>query len=850
MFDFKDMGRLMELAREIDTDELLEIAETVDLPALLRVVRHLDEDQLRYFEREVRRTIEQPAESPAWRHLPFRRAAVLGAGTMGAQIAAHLANAGVDVLLLDISSAGDDRNLAARNGLKSARRLRPDPFFDERAASRIRIGNFDDDLERIREAEWIVEAVVERLDVKRSILEKVERYASEKAIVSTNTSGIPIKEIVNERSDSFSRRFLGTHFFNPPRYLKLLEVIPTAETDPEVVERIAAYGRIHLGKGVVIAKDVPYFIGNRVGVYAQLQAMRFFTDRGYSIEEVDLLTGPLIGRPKSATFRTADVVGLDVLKDVTQNLFEKAEHDESRDAFQLPDLLSRLVEHGAFGAKTGAGFYRKEGREILSVDPETLEYRPAGELDLDGVNDLRKRPLEERLQALYDDQGRAGAFFRETTLDLLGYAARRVPEITDNPADVDRALRWGFGWELGPFQMWDVLGFDRVLNGLRREGHGVPEWVESLARDGASGFYREGEASKEVFVPGRGFGPEPLPRDVLRLPSIAANGKATIWEGEEAALIDAGDGVAVYEFRSHGNALGIDVMQGLMAAIDLVERRGDLRGMVIGNEGKNFAVGANLFQVAKALEEKRLVELEGWVEGFQRAIQCVRYARKPVVVAVHQRVLGGACEMVMGAANAVASAESYIGLVELGVGLIPAGTGSTRLAAAASKRSPSGHPSEVQAALQVSFETVAMAKVSGSAAEARSFGYLPDSSTIVMNDERRLYVAKQIVIERSESGYRPPSPEHEILVLGRPGRAAFEVQLEQYLEGRFISEYDRYLGSQLARVMTGGDLSGPQHVDENYLIELEREVVLSLLGEQRTRDRITHMLETGKPLRN
>lgn len=861
MFDFNQMGRLMELVRDINTDDLVELADKVDLPELIRVVKQLDDEQITHFEEEVRRVAESggqpfgeagkgPSEA-VWRHRPFRRAAVLGAGTMGAQIAAHLANVGLDVLLLDVPASEGDRSSVAMRGLDRAKKLRPAPFFDDAAVNRIATGNFDDDFEAISDAEWVVEAVVERLDVKRSVMERIERHAHPAAIISTNTSGIPIHEIADGRSDSFRRRFLGAHFFNPPRYLKLVELIPTPETDAAVLDRLSWFARVHLGKGIVVAKDVPYFIANRVGVYGQLQAMRWFTDGDYSIEEIDLLTGPLSGRPKSATFRTADVVGLDVLVSVTENLYRKATNDENRDAFRAPDLLKRLVDKGALGAKTAAGFYRKEGRDILSVDPSTLEYRQPSEARLGDIQELKRKPLEDRLRALYEDNGRAGAFFRETTLDLLAYAARRIPEITDSPADVDRAMRWGFGWEMGPFEIWDVLGFDRVLVDMRREGLQVPSWVEDLARKEAAGIYTKGRGVRAVYVPPEEqFVADPPRRDQLSLGTIGGHTSNVIWQNDQAALLDAGDGVAVFEFRSRGNALGVDVMTGLEEAIEIVESRADLRGMVIGNEGKNFAVGANLFDVAKALEQNDTAELERYVAGFQDAVLRVRYAMKPVVVAVHQRALGGACEMLMACPNPVASAESYVGLVELGVGLIPGGTGSTHLVALASERAPNGHPSEVQAVLQKFFENVAMARVSESATQAQALGYLSENASIVVNDDRRLFVAKRKVMYLSEEGYRPPPRRDGITVLGRPTRAAFEVQLQQYLEGRFISEYDRFLGSQLAYVMTGGDFSGPETVSEDYLLGLEREAIMRLLGEKKTQDRIRHMLETGKPLRN
>ncbi|MDX1546445.1 MAG: 3-hydroxyacyl-CoA dehydrogenase family protein, partial [Rhodothermales bacterium] len=433
----------------------------------------------------------EPRTAPAAAEvrLPFRRAAVLGAGTMGAQIAAHLANAGLQVDLLDVAPEDIGRdgppNSLVEQQFKATTKKKPDPFFSAEAQRRLRLGNFKEHFARIGEADWVIEAVVERLDVKRQVMARIEAHAAEDAVISTNTSGIPIAEIAEGRSEGFRRRLLGTHFFNPPRYLKLLELIPTDDTDPAVLERVARFGRVHLGKGIVVANDVPYFVGNRIGTYGMFRGMRYFTEGDYTIEEIDTLTGPLVGHPKSATFRTADVVGLDVMRDVANNLYEKTAHDESRDAFRSPALLDRLVENGALGAKTGAGFYKKEGREIKSINPETGAYESAREQNLPGLSAIWKAGgVEDRMRALFEDDGRAGRFFRETTLDLLGYAARRIPEVTGNPANVDRAIRWGFAWQLGPFETWDALGFERVLEAMQAQGIAVPEWVEQMRAGG------------------------------------------------------------------------------------------------------------------------------------------------------------------------------------------------------------------------------------------------------------------------------------------------------------------------------------------------------------------------------
>ena len=790
-------------------------------------------------------------EAPAT-HRPFRTAAVLGAGTMGAQIAAHLANAGLEVHLLDIApDDGDDPNAVVRKGFEQAREASPDPFFTDAVADRVYLGNFEADFERVGAVDWIVEAVVERMDVKRDVHARIEEHAADDAVISTNTSGLPIHEITKGRSADFKRRFLGTHFYNPPRYLKLLELVPTDATDPAVTERVAQFGRLRLGKGIVVASDVPYFIGNRIGVYAQLQAIRHFTDGDYSIEEVDTLTGKLSGRPKSATFRTADLVGLDVLVDVATNLRDLVDEETQRAAFAVPDVMQRLVDEGRLGEKTKAGFYKKEDGEIKSIDPETFEYTSAEEEELGDLGDVWSADgLAGRLTALYQDTGRAGRFFRETTLDLLAYSAHRLGEVSDNPADVDRAIRWGFGWEIGPFEMWDALGMDTVLNGMAEHDLDPPGWVETMSERGHS-FYDTDEDPRSVFMPGAGsHEPDPRPGDELRLNPIKQDSANELWSNDDAALLDLGDGVALYEFRSKANTLGRDVMMGLRECIDRVEQDADLRGIVVGNEGKNFSVGANLGEMAMAASQGAFDVIDQYIDEFQRTIQQVRYASKPVVVAPHQRVLGGGCEMAMACPHPVASAETYIGLVELGVGLIPAGTGTMRLAAKAAQEAPNDNHNAIQDHLRPYFETVAMAEVAESAAQGIDMGFLPETTRIVMHEDRRLYAAKQEVLRLSEQGYAPPPVMNTIKVLGEKTLSTFKVALMQYREGNYISEYDEHLATELATVMCGGKLSSPQEVHEDYLIELEREVFLRLLGEEKTQARIQHMLEHNKPLRN
>jgi 3-hydroxyacyl-CoA dehydrogenase len=847
--DFSQMGKLMDLARKIDVDRVTQLADKVDVGALIGAVSRMDDAQLADLT-DMIQGVGGHAASTMPR--PFRSAAVLGAGTMGAQIAAHLANAGLRVELLDIAAKEGPKNALVEKQFAAAQKLNPNPFFTGEVARRIRPGNFDDHFNRIADVDWVIEVVVERLDIKQQLMARVEQTAREDAVLSTNTSGLRIADIASGRGESFRRRFLGTHFFNPPRYLKLLELIPTTDTDPEVIERVAQFGRLRLGKGIVVARDTPNFIGNRIGVYGMMQAIRAFTDGDYTIEEIDTLTGPLTGRPKSATFRTADVVGLDVLKHVAENLYENVPEDESREAFRTPEVLDRLVEKGALGAKTKAGFYRKEGKEIRSIDPASGEYVAPSETTGVDVEAIRKAGgLDERLRSLFDDQGRAGQFVRDTTTDLLAYSARRIPEITDNPADIDRAMRWGFGWEKGPFEIWDAVGFERVRAQAREADAALPKWVDEMARAGHDRFYRVEAGRRQVYIPSAGaYRDDPEPHDVIRLAAIKTDSRRELWKNDEAALLDMGEGVALYEFRSKANTLGSAVIGGLMECIERVENDPDLRGMVIGNDGSHFSVGANLAEAASAAEEGRTDVIEGFVRNFQQAMQRVRYSEKPVVVAVHQRALGGGCEVAMASPNPVAAAESYLGLVELGVGLIPAGTGTTRLAALASRNAANSFHSNVQPFVERYFENVAMARVATSAHQAVEMGYLAPTARIVMHEDRRLFVAREEVLRLSNQGYAPPPVESHIHVLGRPTQAAIEVALHQYLAGGFISEYDFFLGSQLAYVLTGGDLSYPQEVHEDYLIDLEREVFMRLLGEKKTQDRIAHILKHNKPLRN
>lgn len=765
---------------------------------------------------------------------------------MGTQIAAHLANAGLTVYLLDIPASEGSKNKIVETAFQKALKQTPPVLFTEKTARRIILGNFEEHFDRIQDVDWVIEVVVENLSVKQQLMERIEATVRPDTVISTNTSGLPIGAIAQHRSSAFRQRFLGTHFFNPPRYLKLLELIPTPETDPAIVDRLQWFARMHLGKGVVFAKDTPNFIANRIGMYATMLGINAFLEQGYSIEEVDTLTGTLVGRPKSGTFRTADVVGLDTLLYVTDNLYPAIPQDESREIFRMPPLIRKLVETGTLGAKSGQGFYKKVKGEILSLNPKTLSYEAAQPMNLGEVGAIAKLDdLPQRLRSLYQDPGRAGVFFRESTLRLLHYTAHRVPEIADSPVNVDRAMCWGFGWELGPFEIWDAIGVATVLTDMQAIGLTVPTWVQEMQQQGLSQFYHE----HQVYVPGQGYTLLPSDDDVIHLMVLKADRQKTLWQNSEAALLDLGDNVALYEFRSKGNTLSTKVLEGLNAVLDQLETN-DIRGLVIGNGSDHFSAGANLMEIAMLGQQGNVAAIANLISQFQTLMQRIQYFPKPIVAAIQGRVLGGGCELVMACPQVVAAAESYIGLVELGVGLIPGGGGLMRMAANVAERSASESPHHLQPWLTKAFETIAMAKVSSSAYEAKEIGFLPCHAQIVMNSDRRLHVAKTEVLRLDRQGYTPPPARNAILVLGETARTMLEYIATVYQQSGFASEYDCHLATRVAYVLTGGHLSVPSHVHEDYLLQLERDTFLPLLNQQKTQERIAHMLKTKKPLRN
>lgn len=800
----------------------------------------------------------------------IEKAAVLGAGTMGAQIAAHLANARIPTLLLDIPpreltpeeqkkgltlDSKDVRNRFANAGLQGAKKSKPAAFFSQDLASLVSTGNFDDDLARIKDCDLIIEAVVENLDIKRSLYERVDQHRRPGSIVASNTSGIPIHLLAEGRSDDFRAHFLGVHFFNPPRYLHLVEIIRTEWTKPEVSCSIFGFLDQRLGKGVVPAKDRPNFIANRIGTYGALQTIKTMLEDGYSIEEVDKLTGPAVGRPKTATFRTFDLVGLDVFSHVIRNLYEALPEDEERRIFVAPEFLANMVERGLLGNKSKAGFYKRQKgagdkREFLVIDPTTLEYRATEKVKLPSLEMAKNiEDTRERVKTLVWSKERAGSFLWKTISRTLVYSANRIPEIADTVVEVDRAMRWGFGWELGPFEIWDAIGVEKSVTRLAQEGQGVPANVQKMLEAGATSFYKRenGQQFYYDFASGAYVPLADSPGTIV-LKSLKDR-TGVIKKNPGASLIDLGDGVACLEFHSKMNAIGGDTLQMVKQALAEVEK--NFVGLVVGNQGQNFCVGANLMLMLMEAQEENWEELDMMARVFQNSTMSLRYSPKPVVVAPFNMVFGGGCEMVLHGDRVRAAAETYIGLVEVGVGIIPAGGGTKEMLMRALDSIPQGaNDIDPFPFVKRAFETIALAKVATSADEARGYGFLSADDSISMNTDRLIADAKKEVLALAASGYVPPAQRTDILALGLPALATLKLGIHQMKRGGYISDHDSLIGEKLARILTGGDLNHPTRVSEQYLLDLEREAFLSLAGTRKTQERIAHMLKTGKPLRN
>ena len=767
----------------------------------------------------------------------IRSVAVLGAGTMGAQIAAHFANASVPVLLLDVTRD------AAREGLARARALKPDPFFTPEGPALVRTGGFDDDLPAIASADWIIEAVVERLDVKQALFERVDRLRAPGAIVSSNTSGIPIAAIVEGRSASFRAHALGTHFFNPPRYLRLVEIIRTADTDPAIERAVADFADHRLGKGVVAAKDTPNFIANRIGLYGVMQVLRAWTvasGDGYSIEEIDAITGPAIGRPKSATFRTMDLAGIDILAHVVRNLAGSLNRDDDRTVFTLPPVVDELVKRGWVGTKSGQGFYKKAPNgDILALDPVSMTYKPGAPVRLPSLDAARSiDDSGARIKALFNGDDRVGRFLRDTLGPTLLYTARVAREIAHSIDDVDRAMQWGFGWELGPFETWDAIGLEPVLEACHVSDP-PPLVRDALAR----GAFRPKRA-------GRSFEPVPPSGPGLQLLRAAKERTAVVRRNAGASLIDLGDDVLCVEFHSKMNAIGGETIEMIQAGVKEAASR--FRALVVGNDAPNFSAGANLMLLLLEAQEGNWDEIDLMVRAFQSATMALKHAEVPVVVAPAALTLGGGCEVALHGDRVQAAAETYIGLVEVGVGLIPAGGGTKEMLARAVESAPPGPGSgqaEPLSIVQRVFETIGFAKVSTSGPDARRLGYLRPVDGITMNRERLLADAKAVALARA-ADYVAPRPRPAVAVGGEGLQAALKLGVHLAWRAGRLSDHDALIGRTLARILSGGDRPHAGTATEQELLDLEREAFLSLCGQRKTQERIAYTLKTGKTLRN
>ena len=822
-------------------------------------------------------------------------ATVIGAGTMGAAIAGHLANAGVSSHLLDVAPTEltpeeqakglslDDRavrNRVVQAGFERMTQAKPASLFSPEQAELITLGNVEDDLEAAAaQSDWIIEAIVERPRPKQELMARLEAVAPADSIISTNTSGIPIHIISAGRSQAFKRRFLGTHFFNPPRYLRLLELIPGPQTDPSVVERMKAFAEKRLGKGVVVAKDVPNFVGNRMFSYIQSSLLEYAIANGYSVEEVDLLTGPLIGRPRTATFRLLDVVGVDVAALVGENLYDLIPGDADRDILRGPlgtAALNTLLKEGHFGAKSGQGFYKtvRDGQGKRSFWGLDLQAAAAGKVDYvepvrpswADVDAVKAEPLPERLRRLVAppetvadspaaDDG-AGALLWQTLSRTLAYASKRLPEIADSPKDIDNAMKWGFGWEMGPFETWDALGVAATTARMAEEGLTVAPWVDDMLDGGHTTFYKIEESPADGATPPQQLVYDPQSGEYKAddegesVVSIAAlkRGRGALAENDSASLLDMGDGVLLLEFHTKMNALDMEI--GAIANAAIERLYGDAAGLVIGNQGGNFSAGANLFLIGTLAQSGQADSLDAAINGLQQMIQQLRLAPKPVVAAPYQLALGGGAEVTMGADRIVAHAELYIGQVEVGVGLIPAAGGCKELVRRLVNPHMQGQNANPASYLQQVFELIALAKVSTSAADARQMGFLGPRDRVVMNFDHLLAEAKAEVLRMADEGYRPPVVTGNIYAAGRDHLANLRVGIYMFREAGHISAHDALIADHLALVLCGGELSQPAWMDEQYFLDLEREAFITLCGYTKSQERILHMLKSGKPLRN
>ena len=792
----------------------------------------------------------------------IKKIAVIGSGIMGSGIACHFANIGVEVLLLDIvprelSDAEQKkgltleskivRNRLVNEHLANALKSKPSPIYHPIFANRITTGNTTDDMNKIATADWIIEVVVERLDIKKLVFEQVEKYRKPGTLITSNTSGIPIHFMSEGRSEDFQKHFCGTHFFNPARYLKLFEIIPGPKTSQEVLDFLNTYGEKFLGKTSVLAKDTPAFIGNRIGIFGIQSLFHQVKEMGLTVEEVDKLTGPVIGRPKSATFRTVDVVGLDTLVHVANGIYENCPNDESHELFKLPEFVNKMMENNWLGSKTGQGFYKKEGKEILTLDLDTLEYRSNKKASF-ATLELTKtidKPID-RFKILVKGKDKAGDFYRKNFSSMFQYVSNRIPEITEDLYKIDDAMKAGFGWENGPFEIWDAIGVEKGIELMKAECLEPTAWVNEMLANGVSSFYSIKEGAT-YFYSTTNKKVEKIPgQDAFIILNNIRESKK-VWNNSESIITDLGDGIINLEFTSKMNSIGAGVLQGINKAIDIAEK--EYNGLVIGNQGANFSVGANLGMIFMMAVEQEYDELNMAIKMFQDTMMRCRYSAIPVIAAPHGMTLGGGCELTMHADRAVATAETYIGLVEFGVGVIPGGGGSKEMALRASDLF---RKNDVELnVLQEYFLTVGTAKVATSAYEGFDNGVLiKGRDIVVVNKDRQIATAKQVAMQMAQQGYTQAPKRKDVRVLGKQALGMFLVGTDSMEAGKYISEHDKKIANKLAYVMAGGDLSEPTMVTEQYLLDLEREAFLSLTGERKSLERIQHMLTKGKPLRN
>jgi len=796
----------------------------------------------------------------------IKKVAVLGSGVMGSRIACHFANIGVQVLLLDIvpkELTPDEekkgltleskavRNRIVNSSLDAALKSNPSPIYRKSDARLIQTGNFEDNMKDIATADWTIEVVVENLKIKKIVYDQVEQHRKPGTLISSNTSGIPIHMMLEGRSDDFRKHFCGTHFFNPPRYLKLLEIIPTPETDPAIVDFLMHYGDLYLGKTTVLAKDTPAFIANRVGIYAIMQGLQVMNKLGLNVDEVDRISGPIIGRPKSATFRTLDVVGLDTLANVANGLYQTGEKDESRELFQLPGYLQKMVENKWLGDKTGQGFYKKtkdaKGKtEILTLDLNTLEYGPKQRAKFQSLEVLKPiEDLKKRVKAFSGQSDKAAQFFNESLYGLFQYVSNRIPEISDELYRIDDAMRAGFGWELGPFEYWDAIGAREGVQRMIENGYQPAAWVEEMLNSGKESFYIVENGNRRYYdINSKEYKAIPGAENFIILENLRGN--KVIWKNTGATITDLGDGILNVEFHTKMNTMGGDVIMALNKGIDLAEK--DFRGMVVGNQGANFSAGANVGLIYMYALDQDFDELNMIIRQFQNTMMRMRYSAIPVVGAPHGLTLGGGCELNLHVDHIQAAAETYMGLVEFGVGLIPGGGGTKEMTLRAADMYADGDIEYND--LKNVFLNIGMAKVSTSAKEAVDLGFMRKSDGITINSNRLIADAKAQAILLAEAGYTKPVQRTNIKVQGRGALGMFLTGANAMFTGRYMSEHDLKISQKLAYVMCGGDLSAPTEVSEQYLLDLEREAFLSLTGERKTLERIQSILTTSKPLRN